>query len=135
MRLIFYLFLISQFFYFVGVFAEKVKEDSSVLNSINWEKVEENKSKPLKKIIWRSYKNDESYFENKKQQSPIEKRIKLSNEKRIDESLNNPGYSVTEIEPFLPLNNFLDHGNFQTFIRFRLRDFRFFLDDHLFFGG
>ena len=100
MRLIFYLFLISQLLDFVGVSAEKVKEDSSVLNSINWEKVEENKSKPLKNIIWRSYKNDESYFENKKQQTPIEKRTKLSNEERIYESSKKPSYSFTEIEPF-----------------------------------
>jgi len=119
MRLIFYLFLISQLLDFVGVFAEKVKEDSSVLNSINWEKVEENKSKPLKNIIWRSYKNDESYFENKKQQTPIEKRTKLSNEERIYESSKKPSYSFTEIEPFLPLNNFLDYGNFQTFFRWK----------------
>ena len=66
MRLIFYVFLISQLSNFIGVFAEKVNKDTSRLNSIKWEKVEENKSKPFKKIIWRSYKNDESYFENKK---------------------------------------------------------------------
>ena len=69
MRLIFYLFLISQLLNFIDVFAEKVKVDSSQLNSVNWEKIEENKSKPIKRIIWKSYKNDESYFENKKQQS------------------------------------------------------------------
>ncbi len=119
MRLIFYLFLISQLLDFVGVFAEKVKEDSSGLNSINWEKVEENKSKPLKKIIWRSYKNEESYFENKKQPSPIPKRTNLSNEERIYESSEKPGYSITEIEPFLPLNNFLDYGNFKTSVRWK----------------
>ena len=69
MRLIFYLFLFSQLFNFIGVFADKLREDSSELNSIYWEKLEEDKSTSLKKIIWRSYKNDESYFENKKQQS------------------------------------------------------------------
>ena len=62
MRLVFYIFLFSQLLNFVGVFAGKAKEDSSELNSLNWEKVEENKSKPLKKIIWKSYNNDESYF-------------------------------------------------------------------------
>ena len=65
MRLVFYLFLISQLLNLIGVFAEKVREDSSRLNSIKWEKIEENKSKPLKKIIWRSYKNDESYLKIK----------------------------------------------------------------------
>ena len=38
MRLVFYLFLISQLLNFIGVFAEKESEDSSGLNSINWEK-------------------------------------------------------------------------------------------------
>ena len=63
MRLTLYIFLIIQIFNFLGVFAEKTKEDSSQLNSVKWEKVEE-KTKPLKKIIWRSYNNDESYFED-----------------------------------------------------------------------
>tara|TARA_A100001388_G_scaffold143211_1_gene106245 strand:+ start:996 stop:2819 length:1824 start_codon:yes stop_codon:yes gene_type:complete len=119
MRLIFYLFLISQLLDFVGVFAEKVKEDSSGLNPINWEKVEENQYKPLKKIIWRSYKDDKSYFKNKEQQSPIPKRTQLSNEERLYESSKKTVYSITEIEPFLPLNNFLDYDNFQTSVRWK----------------
>ena len=63
MRLFFYIFLISQLLNFLNVFAQKAKEDSSQLNPVKWEKLEE-KSKPLKKIIWRSYNNDESYFED-----------------------------------------------------------------------
>ena len=119
MRLVFYLFFISQLLNFIGVFAEKVREDSSGLNSINWEKVEENKSKPLKKIIWKSYKNDESYFGNKKQQSSIIKNTNSSNEERISESSKKSGFYITEIEPFLPLNNFLDYGNFTTSVRWK----------------
>ena len=64
MKSIFYILLFSQLLNFLGVFAEKVKEDSSGMNSVIWEKVEENKSKPLKKIIWKSYKRDENYFKN-----------------------------------------------------------------------
>ena len=63
MKSIFYILLFGQL-NFLGVFAEKVKEDSSGMNSVIWEKVEGNKSKPLKKIIWKSYKGDENYFEN-----------------------------------------------------------------------
>ena len=74
MRLFLYIFFISQLLNFQDVFAQKVIKDSSQINSIKWEKVEE-KSKPLKKIIWRSYNNDESYFENEilenKTESPI----------------------------------------------------------------
>ena len=64
MKSIFFILLFSQLLNFLGVFAEKVKEDSSGMNSVIWEKVEENKSKPLKKIIWKSYKSDENYFKN-----------------------------------------------------------------------
>ena len=65
MRLIFYLIIIAQIYNFLGVFAEKVKKDSPALNTINWEKVQENDERPLKKIIWKSYEEDKSYFENK----------------------------------------------------------------------
>ena len=64
MKLIFYLFLFSQLLNFLGVFAEKVKESSSRINPVYWEKVRENKSKSLKKVIWKSYKGDENYFKN-----------------------------------------------------------------------
>ena len=64
-KLIFYLFLFSQLLSFLGVFAEKIKESSSGKNTVSWEKVEENKSKPLMKTIWKSYKGDENYFKNK----------------------------------------------------------------------
>ena len=119
MRLVFFLFLISQLLNFIGVFAEKVREDSSRFNSIKLERIEENKSKPLKKIIWRSYKNDESYFENKKQQSSITKSTKSSNEERISKSSKISGSSITEIEPYLPLNNFLEKGNLKTSVRWK----------------
>ncbi len=119
MRLIFYILLISQLLNFLGVFAEKVKEDSSGINSVNWQKVEENKYKPLKKIIWKSYKNDESYFGNKNKKSfqenkknPSVKKVKNKSSKRLDSY-------ITEIEPFLPLNNFLDYGDFQTTVRWK----------------
>ena len=58
MKLIVYIFLFSQLLNFIGVFAEKPKERSSPTKPLNWEKVEGNKSKPLKKIIWKSYKED-----------------------------------------------------------------------------
>jgi len=64
MKSIFFILLCSQLLNFLGVFAEKIKEDSSGMNSVVWEKVEGNKSKPLKKIIWKSYKIEENYFKN-----------------------------------------------------------------------
>ena len=120
MRLIFYIFLISQFLNLLGVFAEKIKEDLTELDSVKWEKIEEDKSKPLKKIIWKSYKNDEFYFGNEKQQKgSITNRTNSSNGEDFFESTKNSLLYVTEIEPFLPLNNFLKKGNFQTSVRWK----------------
>ena len=68
MRLIFYIFFLSQIFNFLGVIAEKVNEDPLILNSIKWEKVSEKKSIPLKRIIWKSYNNnDEILFVSKQE--------------------------------------------------------------------
>ncbi len=64
MNFAFYFFIIVQILNSLGVFAEIVKKDSSEFNSIKWEKVKKNKQKPLKKIIWKSYKADENYFKN-----------------------------------------------------------------------
>ncbi len=119
MRFIFYIFLISQLLNFLVVFAEKEKDDESGLNSIHWEKVDENKSFPLKKIIWKSYKNDEIYFEDKKEQGSTIKTKNLSSEVIIDEISKNSIFSITEIEPYLPLNNFLEYDKFRTSVRWK----------------
>ena len=120
MRLVFYLLLISQLLNFIELFAEKVRKDSSGLSSVNWEKVERNKSKLLKKIIWKSYKNDEFYFGNEKQQEDsITNRNNSSSGEEFLGSTKNSVFSITEIEPFLPLNNFLEKGNFQTSVRWK----------------
>ena len=63
MKFVFYFFIIAEFLNILGVFAEKVKEDFSQFNPIKWEKVRENEEKPLKKIIWKTYKDNKSYFE------------------------------------------------------------------------
>ena len=98
MRLILYIFFIGQFLNFLGVFAEKVKEHPSGLNSVNWEKVKENKSKPLKRIIWKSYKNDEVYFGNiNEQDSKKINKINQSSEEIINKSSKKSVFSITEI--------------------------------------
>ena len=73
MRLVFYIFIFAQFSNFLSVFAEKIKNDSSKFNSIKWEKIRENEVKPFKKIIWKSYLEDESYFKNKDLEQNSEK--------------------------------------------------------------
>ncbi len=64
MRLVFYLFIFSQFLNLVSVFANQYTKESSKLKPIKWEKIQENNSNNLKKIIWKSYKGDENYFKN-----------------------------------------------------------------------
>ena len=61
MRFIFYFFVFSQLFNLLDVLAEKIKKDPSE-QKIKWERVKDGRSNNLKKIIWKSYNNDESYF-------------------------------------------------------------------------
>ena len=68
MKFAFYFFIIAQILNFLGVFAENVFEDSSKFHSIKWEKVKKNKSEPLEKIIWKSYKGNENYFNDKNEE-------------------------------------------------------------------
>ena len=117
MRLIFYIFFISQLLSFIGVFAEKNNDDLLELDPVKWKKIEKIKSNPLKKIIWKSYKNDEFYFENNN--GSITNKNNSSSEKKIYDSSKKSVFSITEIEPFLPLNNFLDYGNLKTSVRFK----------------
>ena len=92
MRLILYIFFIFQLLNFLHVFAEKKKEESSNLSSVKWEKVEE-KSQPLKKIIWRSYNNDESYFENKNNQSGTNHKTNSFEKEKINKLLKKSVFS------------------------------------------
>ena len=113
MRLIFYIYLISQLFNFLDVFAQEVKDESSKLNTIEWEKVVEEKSKSLKKIIWRSYNNDESYFKDEIFENRLEESFSDTQKKKRKFVKNKKTYQeLLQIEPHVPLNNFLDSGNF-----------------------
>ncbi len=75
MKLAFYFFIIAQVLNFLGVFAEKVTKDSHEFNSIKWEKVGENKGESLKKIIWKSHKEDKTYFQNKNLKNKSKKNL------------------------------------------------------------
>jgi len=112
MRLFFYIFLMTILLNFLDAFAQKAKEDSSKLNSVKWEKVED-KSKPLKKIIWRSYNNDESYFEDEIFEKKLDN--SFSETKKNKKFFNNNqknSQKLLQIVPHIPLNNFLDNGDF-----------------------
>ena len=64
MKFIFYIFLLSHILNFITIFAETVKKDSAEVNLIKWKKIKEDESNTSEDIIWKSYKADESYFQN-----------------------------------------------------------------------
>ena len=78
MRLVFYLFIFSQLLNLVSVLADKYTKESPKLKIIEWEKIQERNSNDLKKIIWKSYKDDESYFQKKIEESSVIKKLKKS---------------------------------------------------------
>ena len=64
MKFTFYFFIIAQIFNILGIFADEVIKYSSEFDSIKWEKLKNNKDKPLEKIIWKYYEGEENYFKN-----------------------------------------------------------------------
>ena len=112
MKLIFYIFVFSQLFNLFEVFAEKIKKEPSELN-IQWERVRDKKSNNLK-IIWKSYNNDATYFKNinKKENNSNKILFKTKNEKNKFEYKKKKKQEVLEIQPHIPLNNFLSNGDY-----------------------
>ena len=119
MRLIFYIFFLCQIFNNLGLIAEKINEDPQKLNVIKWRKVSEKESIPLKKIIWKSYNNNEIRLEKVNHNEASKTKIDPSRKEIIYEPLKKSASHLTKIEPFLPLNNFLDDGDFQTSVRWK----------------
>ena len=119
MRLVFYLFIFSQLLNFVSVLADKYTKESPESKIIKWKKIQEKNSNDLKKIIWKSYKDDESYFQNNNEESPEVKKTENSIDENNYKSKRKSNRSILEIEPYLPLNNFLDYGDFQTSVRWK----------------
>lgn len=119
MRFVFYLFIFSQLFNFVSVLADKYTKESPESKIIKWKKIQEKNSNDLKKIIWKSYKDDESYFQNNNEESPEVKKTENSIDENNYKSKRKSNRSILEIEPYLPLNNFLEYGDFQTSVRWK----------------
>jgi len=119
MKIIFYYFILSQFFALVDVYADIFKQDLSNLNTIKWEKINEEKTNNLKKIIWKSYKDDESYFqENNKENIFIEQKRNISDENLMKSPLENIRRN-TQIESYIPLNNFLKKDDIDTTVQWK----------------
>ncbi len=104
MRLFFFIFVFSQLLNSLNVFAEKVKKDLREFNTIKWERVQQKNSNNLKKIIWKSYKNDESYFQN---EIDIRPEInKLNDYRNKNKNKDTDIYQLTHNK----INRLLDYG-------------------------
>ncbi len=114
MRLIFFIFALIQLFNLIDVLAEKINKEPSE-PKIKWERLRDKKSNNLKKIIWKSYNNDETYFENiniknsENNSDRILQNIRNENNKFINNKKNKQ--ELLEIKPHIPLNNFLSSGD------------------------
>ena len=115
MRLIFYLIIFNQLFNLFDVLAEKIKKEQSE-SQIKWEKVIDQKSNNIKKIIWKSYNGDELYFQNikKNREDNNSEEILFNRKYQKNKFLNNREnkQEPLEIQPHIPLNNFLNSGDF-----------------------
>ena len=100
MRLIFFILILSQILNLLSVFAEKFKSNPSDIDQIKWEKLKENNTNNLEKIIWKSYQGDESYFQKSSEENPTINFPKYLKEINKFESQSNTFKTLTEIEPF-----------------------------------
>jgi len=113
MRLIFYLFVFSQLFNLLDVLADKIQKEPSELK-IKWDKVIDKKSKNFNKLIWKSYSGDETNFEdiNINNIENNSEKIHYDNEKnKFIKRIKNK-QEILEIQPHIPLNNFLRSGDY-----------------------
>ena len=119
MKLVFCLLIIQQFLSFFSVYAEKINDLIDNNNSLKWEKVnkKDNQSQ-LKKIIWKSYQDDETYFDYEKQKR-IEKKKIYAKDKKFKNFDRDQYEQLTQIEPHIPLNNYLDYDYFTTNIQWK----------------
>tara|TARA_Y100001933_G_scaffold250715_1_gene287352 strand:+ start:997 stop:2913 length:1917 start_codon:yes stop_codon:yes gene_type:complete len=95
------------------------KNDESYFHQNKEEKLKDNNSNNSEKIIWKTYKNDESYFQQNSEEKFNLKNTKNSIEENNFQSQKRPVDTRTEIEPYLPLNNFLDYGQSQISVRWK----------------
>ena len=115
MRLVIYIFIFSQLFNLVNVLAENI-EKGPLKKLIKWERVKEKKSNKLKKIIWKSYveenfseNNNKNHMENNKSHKNF---FNKKREKTKFVNQQNNKQELLEIQPHIPLNDFLNSGDY-----------------------
>ena len=122
MRLIFYIFVFSQLFNLLDVLADKIKKEQAD-KQIKWERIDKKKSNTLKKIIWKSYNYDETYFERKNlnniESNSNKNFFNKEKEKTKFDNRKINKKELLEIQPHIPLNNYLNSGDFILNSNFR----------------
>ena len=112
MRLLFKLLIISQLIYVLSLFSEEKEKIFNNANSVKWEKLDNNKDV---NVIWKSYDEDKDFF--KKIDSEINTNKKREGILTIENILVNKtkkNQKPIEIQPYLPLNNYLDSKTFDA---------------------
>ena len=114
MKLLFYLFILSQVLNITKIFAEKTKKDSLGSDSVKWEKMQENKSNNLNKIIWKSYKDNDGYFENEILDKNSRRNFSDTPQKKVKKIITNQkiNQNFLQVQPHIPTNNFLNIGEY-----------------------
>ena len=117
MKLLLYLFIIFQSVSYFDLLAERYFKDSTFIASQKWEKVKDSDNSN-EKVIWKSYRDDESYFQDEDQVRDFFE-LKTNKEKsKLIPRKNNLKY-ITQLEPFIPLNNFLGPNEFKSVIQWK----------------
>ncbi len=112
MRLLFYIFLFAQLLNYIHVFAEEFKKEDIKSTKIKWQKIEENKSNKLNTIIWKPFNNEANNVENKIPEKTSEKLFLGNQKKKIIRTNKNTNHGFLQVQPHIPLNNFLNYGDF-----------------------
>ncbi len=113
MRLLFFLFIFSQLLNVISVFADKDKRESSTSDSIRWEKIQEKKSNNLKNIIWESFNNSNSTFEDKDYQKKSNKNFSNTKKNKINLiDAQNTNKNFFHDQHHYPLSKFLNNGEY-----------------------
>ena len=110
MRLLIKLIILSQLIYVFRLSSKDKETKPSNLNSIKWEK---SKEKNKLNIIWKFY--DKKIFNDKKEEvHSNKKRENILKIKKIFVDKIKVKQESVEIQPYIPVNNYLDSGNFDA---------------------
>ena len=117
MSLIFYIFLISQFLSLMGGVTGQLKGDPLEFNSVNWEKIEEEDSENRNNnLIWEPYNYDQLLLQKNPVEINSEDNFNYNQEVDIVNKQEKKKKKLLQIEPHIPLDNYLNIGDFSLFL-------------------